>query len=145
LKPFIRFAVLVAVGGALATSAAQAQSQYQGQSQSQGQGQYGQQQPDLHALLHIRPDQEAVFHAYQTAAPLPQEMQALQMNPQSLATMTTPQRLDRIGGMLNAQMAVFHRKAEAARALYAQLSPDQRRAFDQATSPPQGRGGPPQR
>jgi protein CpxP len=138
VKVLTRFAVLAAVG-ALAVSAGASQAQ---SPPSQG---YGQQQPDLHALLHIRPDQEAAFQAYQSARPTPLEMQALRPNPQQLAAMTTPQRLDRINAVLNTQLTVFHRQADAARALYMILSPDQKRTFDQVTGPGQGRGAPPQR
>jgi hypothetical protein len=134
LKSFVRIAALAAVGGALMVSAAMAQPQ----------GGYGQ-QPDLHALLHIRPDQEAPWKAFQGASqPQPAEMQVLQ-GAQNLGAFPTPRRLDRIEAMLNTQLAVFHRSATATRALYAVLSPDQKRTFDQVTAPPPGRGGPPQR
>jgi hypothetical protein len=137
LKPFIRIAALAAVSGSLMVSAAMAQPQ----------GGYGQQQPDLHAMLHIRPDQESAWQAYKAATgqPQPAEIQAMQVNPQQLAAMSTPRRLDRIDAALNARMEVFHRTATATRALYAALTPDQKRTFDQATAPPADRGGPPQR
>lgn len=135
MKPFARIAVLAAIGGALMVSAASAQSQ----------GGYGQQQPDLHAMLHIRPDQEAAWSAFRAASqPQPSEIQAMQ-GAQTLAPLSTPRRLDRIEAMLNTQLTVFHRQATATRALYATLTPDQKRTFDQVTAPPQGRGGPPQR
>ena len=140
LKSLTRFAALAVVGATLAASAGAAVAQPPPPS-SQG---YGPRQPDLHALLHLRPDQEGAWRAYQSAAPEPQELQALRLDPSQLGTMSTPQRLDRIGAMLSAQLNVFHRQAEATRAFYALLSPDQRRTFDQVTAPP-GRGGPPQR
>ena len=136
MKPFFRIAALAAVSGALMVSAAVAQSQ----------GSYGQQQPDLHALLHIRPDQEAAWHAFQTASqPQPAEMQALQQNPQQLATLPAPRRLDHIEAFLTTQLAVFRRSAAATRTLYATLSPDQKSTFDRITAPPANRGGQPQR
>ena len=137
LKPFIRIATLAAVGGALMVSAAMAQSQ----------GGYGQQQPDLHAMLHIHPEQESAWQAYKAATgqPQPAEIQAMQVNPQQLVAMPTPRRLDRIAAALDARMAIFHRTATATRALYAVLTPDQKRTFDQVTAPPADRGGQPQR
>jgi hypothetical protein len=146
LKPFNQIAAVAVAGAALFASAAVVQAQPQGPGSGPGPGQYGQQQPDLHALLHITPDQEGAWQAYKTAAPQPQEIQALRINPQQLATMTTPQRLDRINTMMTTQLTVFHRQATAARGLYGVLSPDQRRTFDQVTAPnQQGRGAPPQR
>jgi hypothetical protein len=133
LKSFARIAALAAVGGALMVSAAMAQPQ----------GGYGQ-QPDLHAMLHIRPDQEAAWKAFQAASqPQPAEMQVLQ-GTQNLAVLPTPRRLDHIEAALTTELTVFRRSASATRALYALLSPDQKRTFDQVTAPA-NRGGPPQR
>jgi len=135
LKPFIRIAAVAAIGGALLVSASAVQAQ----------SQYGQQQPDLHTMLHIRPDQEAAWRTYQSASPQPAEIAQMRQGAQQLGSLTTPERLERINGMLTTQLTVFHRQAMATRGLYSVLSPDQQRMFDQATAPPAGRGGPPQR
>ena len=108
------------------------------QSQSGG----GAQQQNLPALLHLRPDQMGSFHSFQAASqPNPDEINRMQgAAPQALAGLTTPQRLDRIGGYLAVQQEMFRRSADATRAFYGQLSPDQQHTFDQLSAPPAGQG-----
>ena len=106
----------------------------------------GMQQQDLPQVLHLRPDQMAAFHAFQTASqPNPDELNQLRgASPQTLAGLPTPARLDRIGAMLGTEMSMFRRSADATRAFYGQLSPDQQRTFDRVSGPPQGGRGRPQ-
>ena len=102
----------------------------------------GAQQPDLSALLHLRPDQQGALHAYQSAIrPSPDEIgQQRQASAQTLSALATPERLDRISALLNLQQQIFHRSAVATRAFYNQLSPDQQRTFDRVSAPTQGGG-----
>lgn len=117
-----------------------------GAAQAQSQGGGGAQQQNLPQLLHLRPDQMSAFHSFQAASqPSPDEINRLRgASPQTLAGLATPQRLDRIGAFISVQQQMFRRSADATRAFYGQLSPDQQRTFDHLTAPPpnQGRGGP---
>jgi periplasmic protein CpxP/Spy len=114
--------------------------------QAQPSGASGPRQQDLPQILHLRPDQMAAFHSFQTASqPTPDELGRLRgSSPQVIARLTTPQRLDRFGAYLATQQEMFRRSADATRAFYGQLSPDQQQTFDRVTAPPpnQGRGGP---
>jgi hypothetical protein len=84
----------------------------------------------LHAILNLRPDQEAAFQAFQ-AAMTPQPGERHQpMERGGMETMTTPQRLDRMADRMARREAEFRRRADAIKAFYAVLSPDQQRAFD---------------
>lgn len=56
-----------------------------------------------------------------------------------VASMTTPNRLDWTTHQVEADLADLRRQGPAVKAFYAQLSPDQRRAFDRLTAP---KGGP---
>lgn len=90
----------------------------------------------LHDALNIRPDQESAFQAF-AASMTPEhrgERGHDRMDPAADAAMTTPQRLDRMGQMMDRRIADmredFQRRATATRTLYAALSPDQRRTLD---------------
>ncbi len=114
----------------------------------------------LHDALNIKPDQESAFAAFAAA------MQPAARGPQApgggwkadraaLAAMTTPERLDRMAQMMDERMArmkdAFQKREAATKALYAALSPDQRRTMDalpnlarrgQIWGDRPGRGGP---
>ncbi len=148
MTPTFRQFIAVAAVGALAVSAATVQAQPQGlggpATQAGGPAAQGRQQPDLSAILHLRPDQQGAYRAFQ-AASQPRQDEIAQMraaSSQALTGMTTPQRLDRVGSRLNVQMQIFQRQAAATRAFYGQLSPDQQHTFDQVTAPPTGPGRP---
>ena len=105
-----------------------------------------QQRPDLHAILHIRPDQEPAWRAFQAGMTPPAGIVSeLRASAERMATMTTPQRLDILGQNLQLAETIFHREADAMRHLYAALTPDQQRIFDQAMTPRSANGAPPQR
>ncbi len=91
----------------------------------------------LHEALNIRPDQEAAFDAF-AAAMHPDAHDDWrkhdELDRSALQSMTTPQRLDHMAQMMDERSAhmreEFQRKASATKALYAALSPDQRRTMD---------------
>ena len=93
----------------------------------------------LHDILGIRPDQEAAFSAF-AASMQPGDHGDLRKQDgtgdgrAAMASMTTPQRLDRMAQKLDERTArmreAFHRRADAAKALYATLGPDQKRVMD---------------
>jgi protein CpxP len=96
----------------------------------------------LHDALNIRPDQEGAFQAFvasmrpeqRGATPGGQRPEGMGYPPQDMAAMTTPARLDAMGRMMDERVARtrerFQRHAAAAKALYAVLSPEQRRTLD---------------
>ena len=84
----------------------------------------------LHAILNLRPDQEAAFQAFQAAMTPPPREHHEHMDQAAAAAMTTPQRLDRMADRMAKHDADFRRRADAIKAFYAALGPDQQRAFD---------------
>ena len=99
----------------------------------------------LHAILNIRPDQEAAFQAFIGSMKPPEhgdmqhgDMHGDHMRPEGgpgeFANLTTPQRLDRMAEMMAKHQAehqaAFQRHAQAVKTFYAALSPDQQHAFD---------------
>ncbi len=84
---------------------------------------------DLHAVLNIRPDQEAAFAAFE-AAMTPPDRGARQRGRPSEGAMTTPQRVDVMLARLDERVAEARRRAAATKAFYAALSPEQQTALD---------------
>jgi protein CpxP len=84
----------------------------------------------LHAILNLRPDQEAAFQAFQAAMTPPAREHHDHMDHAAAGAMTTPQRLDRMADRMAKHEAEFRRRAEAIKSFYAALSPEQQRAFD---------------
>ena len=83
---------------------------------------------DLHAVLQIRPDQEAAFKALQDSmTPPPAPPAAHAMPP---ADITTPQMFAMIDQHEAAMKAHLDRHRDAILALYNVLSPEQKKAFD---------------
>lgn len=91
----------------------------------------------LHDVLNIRPDQEQAFQAF-AASMKPGERgeksEQTERAPQDMAGTTTPERVDAMGRMMDERMNKmrerFQRHATAVKALYAVLSPEQRRTLD---------------
>lgn len=83
---------------------------------------------DLHAILQIRPDQEAAFKALQDSIkppPAPAEARAM-----PAGDITTPQMFAMIDQHEAAMKAHLDSHKAAILALYGVLSPDQKKAFD---------------
>jgi protein CpxP len=95
----------------------------------------------LHAILNLRPDQEAAFQAFQAAMTPPTREHHEHMDQTAAAAMTTPQRLDRMADRMAKHEADFRRRADAIKAFYAVLGPDQQRAFDAMQAMGGHRGG----
>lgn len=91
----------------------------------------------LHEALNIRPDQEEAFQAF-AASMRPTEQgqgsEEMRRGREEMAGMTTPERLDAMSRMMDEHMQRmrerFQRHAAAVKALYAVLSPEQRRTLD---------------
>jgi len=111
----------------------------------------------LHDLLQLRPDQDGALHTL-LAALEPHhdhmgdgEKGDHHMGPggpgsdrhDEFAKLTTPERLDKMSAMMSEHIAKrqaeFQKRADAIKAFYAALSPEQKRAFD--ALPPRVLGG----
>jgi hypothetical protein len=92
----------------------------------------------LHDALNIRPDQEEAFRAFAAASTRPpgeeRKPEEMGRERQEMAGMTTPERLDAMSRKMDEHMQRarerFQRHAAAVKALYAALSPEQRRTLD---------------
>lgn len=95
---------------------------------------------DLRTVLHIRPAQEAALATFADVSRPPEDF-----DKEIAASMTTSQRLDEMARMEAAHAAAAQRRADALRALYAALDPDQRQVFDALARlrGPHGPGGGP--
>jgi hypothetical protein len=91
----------------------------------------------LHDVLNIRPDQEQAFQALAAsmgAGQTGERHEEMGGDRRQMAGMTTPERVDAMGRMMDEHMTRmrerFQRHAAAVKALYAVLTPDQRRTLD---------------
>ena len=95
----------------------------------------------LHDILEIRTDQEAAFQTFLTDMKPPMrdhkdwaEHKDGDHKDAAAATMTTPERLDRMAAMMEKRtterQAAFQKRSEAIKRFYAVLTPEQKRAFD---------------
>jgi periplasmic protein CpxP/Spy len=93
----------------------------------------------LHDVLSIRADQETAFATFAASMQRPDRGDRGKKGGgadarAAMASMTTPERLDRMARMIDERTTrmrdAFHRRADAAKALYAVLGPDQRRVMD---------------
>lgn len=95
----------------------------------------------LRDTLQLTPNQEPALTAFVSAmappADRPEKMRAAWGQ---RATMTTPERLDRMKARMADHQARFARRADATMRFYSELSPSQKKAFD-AMRPMGGRGG----
>ena len=93
---------------------------------------------DLRATLHLRPDQSAAYARFQRdAGPQPERDQERAEESRRLPQMTTPQRIDWTTRQLEEDLRDLRRQGPAVKAFYAQLSPDQKRTFDEITAHPE--------
>lgn len=84
---------------------------------------------DLRERLGLTPEQESAWTDYLAAL-----RPGAAINPEALAAMTTPERLDKLREMHQQRAAAFERRDHATRAFYAKLSPTQQKTFDEETS-----------
>ena len=92
-------------------------------------------QAQLKQKLQITPAQESAWNAYTTAM-----TPAANFRPPERAEfdkLSTPERIDRMRAMRSARAAEMDKRADAAKALYAALSPEQKKVFDAETAPRQ--------
>ena len=85
---------------------------------------------DLHALLQIRPDQEAAFSAFEASMTPPLRDERIKHDRAEMTAMTTPQKLDRMQARMAEHMQRMQQHIAAIKTFYAALSPQQQQAFD---------------
>jgi hypothetical protein len=85
---------------------------------------------DLRTILRLRPDQEPALAAFLQSHKPPMTPPERHGPPGEGAAMTTLQRLDGMARHEAEQTAARQRQAEALRAFYAALGPEQRQVFD---------------
>lgn len=92
----------------------------------------------LHQALHLAPAQESAWAIYRGSADSAARAGDRRRAAQTLfARLDSPHRVDLIAAEMRAELADLEREGQAVKALYAVLSPEQRRVFDQRTLPPQ--------
>ncbi|MBG9389032.1 Spy/CpxP family protein refolding chaperone [Caenimonas aquaedulcis] len=89
-------------------------------------------QAALKQKLQITPAQESAWTAFTTAMKPPANMQ--RPNREEFQKLTTPERIDRMRAMRSARMAEMDKRADATKAFYATLSPEQKKVFDAETA-----------
>ena len=87
---------------------------------------------DLHQKLQISASQEGAWNSFTNAMQPAANLQ--RPDPQALAAMTTPERIDQMHAMRDRRNAEMDRRAEATKAFYAQLTPEQKKTFDAETA-----------
>jgi periplasmic protein CpxP/Spy len=136
----------LAVPSLLAGAAAYAQG-YGPPPPPQGQGGYGQPSPQdmarqMRQSLSLRPDQESALQDFERAMAPPADYQRkMYEQQQEMRTMNTPQRLDAMVSHMDEMRQSMLARVQATKAFYNQLTPDQKRKFDQMGQGGGGGGG----
>jgi hypothetical protein len=94
----------------------------------------------LKQQLQVTPAQDAAFNQWQQAM-RPTGQRPQRPNFVEFARMTTPQRIDRLRELRAQRNAEQDRRADATKAFYAQLNPQQQKTFDEQSFGFMGRGG----
>ena len=85
-------------------------------------------------ILQITPNQEGAWNTWAAAMrPSQAAMQQRHHDRGEFARLSTPERLDRMRQMRTQRNAEMDRRADATKALYAQLTPPQQKAFDEVS------------
>lgn len=95
---------------------------------------------ELKGQLQLTPAQEGAWNAFSEAL-RPSAGSAPRLDREALAAMTTPQRIDQMRAMRSQHQAEMDRRAEASKAFYAALTPEQQKTFDAQSLRAMGRGG----
>lgn len=103
-------------------------------------------QAALKAKLNLSSSQEAAWGVYVAAMQPPADL-GQRMTPEARkkmreewAAMTTPQRIDKMNEMKARRDADMARRGDATKALYAALTPEQQKVFDDSTLRQRGHG-----
>ena len=93
---------------------------------------HAQRMAELKAQLKITAAQEGAWNTYAAAMQPPAGMKrGPRMDRAEFDKLTTPQRIDRMQALRSERMAQMNQRADATKAFYAQLTPEQQKTFDQ--------------
>lgn len=97
---------------------------------------------DLKQKLQVNGNQEAAWASF-SAAMQPPAQPPQRPDPAAMASLSTPERIDRMRAMRAQRDAEMDKRADATKAFYAVLTPEQQKTFDAETARMfgQGRGG----
>jgi hypothetical protein len=109
-----------------------AQGHHQRHDPAQRQAFFAKRMADLKQKLQIQPNQEPAWTSFTNAMQPPARMQ--RPDPQALANMSTPDRIDQMRALRSQRTAEMDRRGEAAKAFYAQLTSEQKKTFDAETA-----------
>jgi periplasmic protein CpxP/Spy len=85
-------------------------------------------------ILQITPAQEGAFNTWAAAMlPSQQAMQQRRALHEEMGRLTTPERIDRMRQLRGERNAAMDKRFDATKALYAQLTPAQQKAFDEVS------------
>lgn len=96
---------------------------------------------ELRQTLQLTPAQEGTWNQF-VAAMRPPAVPPMAQEREAMASLTTPQRLDRMQAMRRQHLAEMDKRDDATRAFYATLNDEQKKIFDANTGRPAGRRGP---
>lgn len=99
----------------------------------------------LKEKLKLEPGQEAAWNAFASASQPGMRQGDRQAMRAEFDKLSTPQRLDRMLAMSEARRARMAERAQAIKAFYAQLTPEQQGVFDAEAMPDRRRGHHPHR
>lgn len=94
---------------------------------------------DLKQKLQIQPNQEAAWTSFTNA--MRPSANTPRPDPQALANLSTPDRIDQMRALRTQRNAEMDRRAEATKAFYAQLTTEQKKTFDAESARRFGRHG----
>lgn len=98
-------------------------------------------QAELKSALKLTPAQEGAWSHFSAAMQPPDAGQRPRFDREAFQRMTTPQRLDMMEKHASERQARMKQRADAARAFYGQLTPEQQKVFDERAMPhPERRG-----
>lgn len=87
---------------------------------------------NLKQKLQLSPAQEGAWTSFANAMQPPAQMQ--RPDPQAMSALSTPERIDQMRAMRDRRNAEMDRRADATKAFYAQLTPEQKKTFDAETA-----------
>lgn len=88
---------------------------------------------ELKQQLQLSPGQEGAWNDFiEQMQPRPGER--LRIDREQMARLTTPERIDRLRALRDQRNAEMDRRAEATKAFYATLTPEQKKSFDDLTA-----------
>ncbi len=96
---------------------------------------------DLRQKLQLTPAQEGAWNSF-TQAMRPSATPPQHPDREAMARLTTPERIDQVRAMRATHQAEMDRRADATKAFYATLSPEQKKTFDAQTLRGMGGHGP---